>query len=142
MDLIVNSLYSNRDVFLRELVSNGAPPASHTCRSLAPLPWLAAAIGRSPCERAPARARLQRSALYFARHACSVPLAASDALDKVRLLALQDADEYKSGSGERPALSVSVCAWGGGLGGPRRRWLALATAPPATRSSTAASQQP
>lgn len=47
MDLIVNSLYSNRDVFLRELVSN-----------------------------------------------------ASDALDKIRLLAVQNSDEYKSGAGE------------------------------------------
>ena len=46
MDLIVNSLYSNRDVFLRELVSN-----------------------------------------------------ASDALDKLRLLAVQDAEQYKSGTG-------------------------------------------
>ncbi|EFN51632.1 hypothetical protein CHLNCDRAFT_140066 [Chlorella variabilis] len=45
MDLIVNSLYSNRDVFLRELVSN-----------------------------------------------------ASDALDKIRLLAVQEVDEYKTGS--------------------------------------------
>ncbi|KAL4853500.1 Heat shock protein 90-5 [Chlorella vulgaris] len=45
MDLIVNSLYSNRDVFLRELVSN-----------------------------------------------------ASDALDKIRLMALQDSEEYKSGT--------------------------------------------
>ncbi|KAL4421773.1 hypothetical protein ABPG77_009756 [Micractinium sp. CCAP 211/92] len=45
MDLIVNSLYSNRDVFLRELVSN-----------------------------------------------------ASDALDKIRLLAVQNADEYKTGA--------------------------------------------
>jgi HSP90 family molecular chaperone len=45
MDLIVNSLYSNRDVFLRELVSN-----------------------------------------------------ASDALDKIRIQALQNPDEYKSGS--------------------------------------------
>ena len=42
----MNSLYSNRDVFLRELVSN-----------------------------------------------------ASDALDKLRLLAVQDAEQYKSGTG-------------------------------------------
>lgn len=55
MDLIVNSLYSNRDVFLRELVSN-----------------------------------------------------ASDALDKIRLLAVQDADEYKTGSGALAAARVSV----------------------------------
>eukprot|EP00887_Chlorella_sp_A99_P008257 scaffold12.g8257.t1 len=53
MDLIVNSLYSNRDVFLRELVSN-----------------------------------------------------ASDALDKIRLLAVQHADEYKSGS----ALEIRIKA--------------------------------
>lgn len=45
MDMIVHSLYSNRDVFLRELVSN-----------------------------------------------------ASDALDKVRIMALQNPDEYKTGS--------------------------------------------
>ncbi|PSC74731.1 heat shock 90C [Micractinium conductrix] len=45
MELIVNSLYSNRDVFLRELVSN-----------------------------------------------------ASDALDKIRLLAVQNGDEYKTGT--------------------------------------------
>ncbi len=55
MDLIVNSLYSNRDVFLRELVSN-----------------------------------------------------ASDALDKIRLLAVQNADEYKTGAGARQLAPMPV----------------------------------
>lgn len=74
MDLIVNSLYSNRDVFLRELVSN-----------------------------------------------------ASDALDKIRLLAVQDADEYKSGSGGWPRGGIAgrrppgpvglwLCGWANGAG--------------------------
>jgi heat shock protein beta len=53
MDMIVNSLYSNREVFLRELVSN-----------------------------------------------------ASDALDKVRLLALQDASQYDTGD----ALEIRIKA--------------------------------
>ena len=37
---------------------------------------------------------------------------ASDALDKVRLLALQDAAEFKTGSGERGVLCGGVM-WGG-----------------------------
>ena len=80
MDIIINSLYQNKDIFLREVISNGSDVR------VAPL--------LSACTEVPAYARL----------------ATLQALDKIRYMSLTDPEALGEGDARELDIKVSGAA--------------------------------